>query len=192
MAQSQQARVSFSKSLPYLSPGQIKEISGAAAAYISTQRNRYWASGTKLPGDQIPEFSAYFRGDLLKSVRSVVLGDERILNPPFYSALRAMGFTSLPDFSLMRAVTFKDTVVSNEACSPDVLFHELVHAEQYRQLGVKRFAELYVYGFLAGGSYAGIPLEVNAYELGGRFEDGPKEPFSVEAEVASWISRHPF
>lgn len=103
-----------------------------------------------------------------------------------------MGFTSLPDFSLMRAVTFKDTIVSNEKCTRGVLFHELVHAEQYRQLGVKRFAELYVYGFLAGGSYAGIPLEVNAYELAGRFEDRPEEPFSVEEEVASWISRRAF
>src|SRR2546429_7268300 len=43
------------------------------------------------------------------------------------------------------------------------LFHELVHAEQYRQLGVGRFAELYIRGFLSGGGYDGIPLEVNAY-----------------------------
>jgi hypothetical protein len=192
MAQLQQARLSFSKSLPYLSPGQIKEISEAAAVYISMQRNRYWANATKLPGKQITEFSEYFRGDLLKSVRLLFLADERILNPPFYSALRAMGFGSLPDFALMRAVTFKDMIVSSEACTPEVLFHELVHAEQYRQLGVKRFAELYVYGFLAGGSYAGIPLEVNAYELAGRFEDGREETFSVEAEVASWISHRAF
>jgi hypothetical protein len=44
-----------------------------------------------------------------------------------------------------------------------LLFHELVHVEQYRQLGIPRFAELYVRTFLSGGGYDGIPLEINAY-----------------------------
>jgi len=43
-----------------------------------------------------------------------------------------------------------------------LLFHELVHVEQHRQLGIPRFADLYVRGFLSGGSYEAIPLEVNA------------------------------
>jgi hypothetical protein len=42
--------------------------------------------------------------------------------------------------------------------------------EQYRQLGITRFSELSVRGFLNGGSYEAIPLDVNAYTLGGRFE----------------------
>lgn len=56
-------------------------------------------------------------------------------------------------------------------------------AEQYRQLGIPRFAELYVLGFLSGGEYDGIPLEVNAYDLGGRFERSPQTRFSVADEV---------
>jgi hypothetical protein len=61
---------------------------------------------------------------------------------------------------------------------------ELVHVEQYRQLGIPSFAELYVRGFLNGGGYDGIPLKVNAYELGDRFEGNPRTRFSVANEVS--------
>src|ERR1039457_2000817 len=44
-----------------------------------------------------------------------------------------------------------------------LLFHELVHVEQYRQLRIPRCSELYVDGFLTGVGYDGIPLEVHAY-----------------------------
>jgi len=192
MAQSQQVRSSFSRPLPYLSPGQIKEISEAGAAYIDGQRSRFGGRGTKLPREQISELCAFFRADLLYSIRLFVLEDERVPNPPFYPMMRAMGFANLPDFALMAAVTFKDVIVSNEPCSAGVLFHELVHAEQYRQLGVARFAELYVRGFLSGGGHDGIPLEVNAYSLGARFEDRREAHSSIEAEVSSWIRRRAF
>ena len=33
--------------------------------------------------------------------------------------------------------------------------------------------------FLSGGSYEGIPLEQNAYELDGRFAEAPASAFSV-------------
>jgi hypothetical protein len=68
--------------------------------------------------------------------------------PPFYVPLRRMGFTNLPSFSTMAAVTFCDVVVSHQPL--------LVHVEQW-QLGLLRFAELYVWGFLDG-----IPLGINA------------------------------
>ncbi len=68
------------------------------------------------------------------------------------------------------------------------LFHELAHVEQYRQLGFPRFSELYVRGFLIGGSYEAIPLEVNAYALEDRFRSDPRQGFSVQTEVARWIT----
>jgi hypothetical protein len=40
----------------------------------------------------------------------------------------------------------------------------------------------------SGGSYEAIPLEVNAYTLGGRFESDPRRMFSVEDEVGRWAS----
>jgi len=33
----------------------------------------------------------------------------------------------------------------------------------------------------------GIPLEINAYGLGGRFERSPQTRFSVADEVGAWI-----
>jgi hypothetical protein len=117
-----------------------------------------------------------------------VLEGERVANPDFYPMLRAMGFENLPDQSAMAAITFHDVVVSHEPFSPGLLFHELVHVEQYGQLGVPRFAEFYVRGFLNGGSYKGIPLEVNAYTLEDHFRTDPSRGFSVQKEVAKWLA----
>jgi hypothetical protein len=75
------------------------------------------------------------------------------------------------------------------ALTPPLVFHEFVHVEQYRQLGVDRFAELYVKGFLERGCYEAIPLEVSAYGLEGSFRKVPNRGFSVEQEVAEWLHR---
>ena len=80
----------------------------------------------------------------------------------------------------MAAITFCDVVVSHEPFSDGLLFHELVHVEQYRQLGVQRFSEFYVRGFLNGGSYEAIPVEVNAYALEDRFRSDSRRGFSVQ------------
>jgi hypothetical protein len=128
----------------------------------------------------------FFDQEVLDSVRVLVLHGERVSNPEFYPMLRSLGFKNLPDQSAMRAITFGDVVVSHESFSNGLLFHEMVHVEQYRQLGIPRFSELYVRGFLNGGSYEAIPLEVNAYTLGGRFEANPGQRFSVEDEVRKW------
>ena len=61
----------------------------------------------------------------------------------------------------MAAVTFCDVVVSHQPFTYGLLFHELVHVEQYRQLGIPRFAELYVRGFLSGGWYDGLRFWTN-------------------------------
>jgi hypothetical protein len=102
--------------------------------------------------------------------------------------LKGLGFKNLPDQSRMGAITFRDVVVSHEPFYDGLLFHELVHVEQYRQLGIPRFSELYVRGFLTGGSYEAIPLEVNAYTLDGRFQRSPHREFSVQAEVEKWLA----
>ena len=100
-----------------------------------------------------------------------------------------MGFeaASLPDFEHMAAITFVDTVVSQEPFTGRLLSHELVHVVQYERLGLPEFAGKYVRGFLSGGSYEAIPLEMNAYELDARFAAAPARPFSVGLEVEAWI-----
>src|SRR4051812_15589457 len=104
-----------------------------------------------------------------------------------------MARVCLPDFSAdMAAVTFQDMIISYEPFTNQLLFHELVHAVQYQKLGVDEFAERYVNGFLQGGGYDGIPLEINAYQLDDRFAKNPGREFSVEMEVQKWVDTGKF
>jgi hypothetical protein len=122
--------------------------------------------------------TGYFRTELLDSARLLVLAGERVANPDFYPTLSGMGFTDLPDQSRMGAITFSDTAVAHMPFNNDLLLHELVHVEQYHQLGVITFSDLYVRGFLNGGGYEGIPLERNAYLFGARYAQNPAGSFS--------------
>ncbi len=136
--------------------------------------------------------SGFFPRELLDLARIVVLDGIRLKNPPFHGLLKTLGFSNLLDLSQISAITFDYVIVSHQTFTNDLLFHELVHVEQYRQLGIRRFSELYVRGFLAGGGYDGISLESNAHELGSRFEADDQDRFSVAEVVAQWIQRDKF
>jgi hypothetical protein len=172
---------------PQLTADQIAEVSSLVAVYINAQREKALPLAVPLSPEQRASMDGFFLQQLLDTTRLKVLTESRVENPPFYVPLRRMGFTNLPSFSTMAAVTFCDVVVSHQPFSDGLLFHELVHVEQYRQLGIQRFAELYVRGFLSGGGYDGIPLEINAYDLGGRFERSPLARFSVADEVVACV-----
>ena len=92
----------------------------------------------------------------------------------------------------MAGTTFQDVVVHVEPLTMPLLFHELVHAVQYKHLGLNGFAKCYVCGFLTGGAYEEIPLEKEAYGLQARFSQNPSMPFSVEGDVKEWIRRNQF
>ena len=173
-------------SVPQLAPEQIAQVSVLVSQYITVQRVKYAPRAIPLSDQQRVPLEPFFAREVLNSVRVLVLRGERVSNPEFYPMLRGLGFKNLPDQSAMGAITFCDVVVSHEPFSDGLLFHELVHVEQYRQLGIPLFSELYVRGFLNGGSYESIPLEVNAYTLGGRFESAPRQQFSVQDEVSRW------
>jgi hypothetical protein len=173
-------------SVPRLTAKQIDSVSRLVSDYITLQREKYRSRTTALSEAQKAALAGFFSAAVLESVRVAVLRKERIGNPEFYPVLTKMGFLNLPDQSTMAAITFCDVVVSHEPFSDGLLFHELVHVEQYRQLGIARFSELYVRGFLSGGSYEAIPLEVNAYTLEGRFQSNCDRAFSVEDEVGEW------
>ena len=174
--------------MPNLSAEMVEQVSREVATYIGAQRGRFFSRGVAMPAEAKMALRGFFRAEVVESTRFLVLDGERIENPGFYGMLRGLGLTNLPEFRSMAAVTFQDVVVGHETFSDGLRFHELVHVEQYRQLGVQRFAELYVRGFLNGGGYDGIPLEINAYALGGRFEREAGRVFSVEEEVAGWVT----
>jgi hypothetical protein len=171
---------------PKLSPDQIAEVSNLVAGYILAQREKYAPRAVPLSAPHRAPLKPFFSEEVFNSTRVLVLEGERVPNPEFYPMLRNLGFSNLPDQSTMGAITFSDVVVSHVPFSNGLLFHELVHVEQYRQLGIPRFSELYVRGFLNGGSYEAIPLEVNAYTLGGSFEQNPARQFLVADEVTKW------
>jgi len=177
---------------PHLTPEQIAQVSGLVAQYITTQREKYTPRAIPLSAQQKAKMAGFFLPQLLDDARLLVLSGERVVNPDFYPMLRNLGFRNLPDQSTMGAITFSHTVVSHGPFTDGLLFHELVHVEQYRQLGIPRFSELYVRGFLTEGGYEGIPLERNAYLLGGRYEEDPARHFSVADEVVEWIAKGRF
>jgi hypothetical protein len=176
-------------SLPKLNDQQIAWVVRQVAGYIEQQRQIYRSAAVPLDAKQKSAMHRFFPASTLDSTRVAVLSGQRVSNPPFYVEVIRMGFEagSLPDFALMHAITFVDTLIFHVALTDRLLFHELVHVVQYQKLGVSEFATKYVMGFLRSGSYKAIPLEMNAYELDARFAAAPMETFSVEAEVEVWI-----
>jgi hypothetical protein len=174
--------------MPILQPEQLAAISELVAQYITTQRNRYVTMTVPLSIQQRAAMAGFFSSQLLDDASLVVLNEERVANPDFYPTLREFGFNNLPDQSSMAAITFFDTVVSHEPFTNGLLFHELVHVEQCRQLGVARFAALYVHGFLEGDGYFEIPLEQSTYTLSRLYEENLARNFVVADEVTRWIA----
>jgi hypothetical protein len=173
---------------PALSPQQITAFTSEVAEYIRSQRAQYYNRAAPLAFSEV--WSRFFPAVDLERIRVLQPGQERVSNPPFYGDLEKLGFTGLPDFTTMAAITFDDVVVFHEPLTPQLIFHELVHVVQYRLLGIAEFARLYVRGYLHGG-YEGTPLETCAYELDGRFIMG-SVGFDVEAEVRAWIEQGRF
>jgi len=172
--------------IPHLDSAQIAYFTRLVSQYVASQRAAYIGMGVPMDQAQQGLLAPFFRANLAGEVRVVL--QEHVVNPPFYPQLRRFGLVNLPDFSAMAAITFVDVVVSRVPLTTPLLFHELVHVVQYAELGVEAFPERYVQGFLRGGSYERIPLEMNAYELGRRFEADPRRSFSAEAEVIEWIN----
>jgi hypothetical protein len=179
---------------PKLGLEEVEWIVQQVAAYIDGQRQTYRGKAVALGQNHRTVMQLFFPASTLDSARVVVLAGQRVSNPTFYGELLKMGFEagSLPDFADMAAITYVDTVASHEPFTDRLLFHELVHVVQYEKLGLAEFAAKYVRGFLSGGSYEAIPLEMNAYELDARFAVTPTKPFSVADEVQKWIDQARF
>ena len=89
----------------------------------------------------------------------------------------------------MAALTLVDTVLLVEKAARSdldpLVFHELVHVVQYDLLGLDKFVELFINGWVNQGfNYAAIPLEMDAYELQNRYEGDPGLTFDVQEEVS--------
>jgi hypothetical protein len=170
-----------------LPPAILTQVTTAVEDYILANRKKNFSKPSPLEPAQRALLAPFFPSEILDNTRFCFIGGVKIEDPSFYGMARMLGFKDLPDFAQMAAITFVDVVVSHEEFTDSLLFHELVHAVQYSQLGIKEFASRYVQGFVTGGSYEEIPLEKNAYQLEARFCRDKSTSFSVADEVNAWI-----
>jgi hypothetical protein len=173
--------------LPPLPRAFIEKISQEVEAFILRQRELHLPSGRSLTAAEAATFNPFYGSTLLDGVRFAP-DDGQLSDPNFYAHLRKFGIKTPPSLRDMAAITFVDVIVHRAPLDEMLIFHELVHAEQYRQLGVADFARRYVRGFLKSGLYVDIPLEKQAYELDARFASGPKKAFSVADIVRASIA----
>lgn len=169
---------------PKLTEAQIRGVAKWVAAYIADQQEGFQSNAQTIPAEFRKALQPFFPSDVLSDVR-VARG--RSSEPAFYPQLRSLGIRNAPAFSEMAGITFRNVIVHVDSLSRTLLFHELVHAVQYKHLGLQGFAQRYVRGFLSGGSYEEIPLEKQAYELEAKFATNPDRIFSVEEDVLTRI-----
>ena len=155
------------------------------ARYVEAQRDRLSLTATPLSQLSKLRLRQHFSDADLERVRVALADPLPIPDPPFYPLFRRLRL-DIPEPSLVEAITFDHVIAARESMRLPLLFHEMVHVVQYRLLGVKAFARLYVKGFFAAGGYHAIPLERCALEMEQRYLTA-KEPFDVEGEITKWI-----
>ncbi|MCU1219571.1 MAG: hypothetical protein JWN42_768 [Candidatus Angelobacter sp.] len=169
--------------LKNLPPAMVSQLVSMVEDYITSGQKKYAPQALPLTDAQRSAMQPFFPSAVLDSVRLIVLRGTRVSNPSMYPMAKMMGIRNLPDFSEMAAITFVDVVVSHQEFTDALLFHELVHVVQYAQMGLKKFAERFVNGFITAGSFEGIPLEKMAQALEARFSQDTRQAFSVDDEV---------
>jgi hypothetical protein len=137
------------------------------ARYISWQRDRLGPRAGALSGEARDRLRDYFSDQVLDSTR-LALNEWLLVSPS------------------VAAITFDNVIAAKRYPFIELLFHELVHVVQFRQLGVREFSRRYVAGYASCRSYRRIPLEVCAFSLEDRFLRGDR--FDVEREVANWLA----
>jgi hypothetical protein len=158
--------------------------------WIRQMRDRHVESARPLDLSERAALKDYCDAEILRSVRVKEVSE--IEKPPFYDALRSqLAFVGMRfdfDFTAVDGLTFDNCIlIRARPLAPDLLFHELVHVEQYRQLGIPRFAAAYIRGFAENGfRYQEIPQEKIAFSLTERF--ALNETFSLREEVVSWLA----
>lgn len=167
---------------------QIAQAIEWLSSCLRNGRERYLPHARPLSTQQIATFSLYFPETLLKRIRIAELNGARVPVPEFVAKAQAMGFTNLPDVPHMESLTFIDLVVFNERLTERALFHSLVHSVQIQAVGLERYAELWVRGFVKTRAHFTVPLEVHAFSLASRFARPVPEKFSVEDEVLRWAA----
>jgi hypothetical protein len=173
--------------VPQPSAEQVSQAIEWLSAYLREQREQYSPQAIPLSNLCKARMWPHFSAALLDRIRIIELRGALIRVPEFFAKVRALGFAP-PEITHMDSLTFLDVIAFNQRLSERALVHALVHAVQIDLLGLQRYAELWVYGFLKTRTHFTVPLEVHAFSLSSRFLRPTMEKFSVEDEVLRWIS----
>ena len=168
------------------SPEQIVQAVEWLCTYLQQERDYYAPVAVPLNADCRIRMREYFAPSLLERIRVIELQGARVRIPDFFATVRALGFEP-PEITHMDSVTFLDVVAFNQTLSERALFHALVHAVQLDILGLQRYAELWVQGFLKTRIHFTVPLEVHAFTLTSKFLQPTTDSFSVEDHVVRWF-----
>lgn len=159
--------------------------------WVHRGRARHRESAAPISPGALRALAPFFPPETLAAARVAVV--PRVPLSRILRLARRLGVSAV-DADRLLGITYVDTIVvprhrsdphEVDGVSLSTLFHELVHIEQARQLGVRGFVERYIRGWLENGrTYAAIPLEQDAYALERRFRVRPGESFDVAAEIA--------
>lgn len=170
--------------MPVLQP-LVAPVSRITHNWIAAQRLKYLPNARPLAPAEYSSLASHFSAQCLASARIACV--DEIPTPTFLRRIIDR-FAFLRDriqfdFSSASGMTLGECIlVVDPDPSVELLFHELVHVEQYRILGMKQFARAYVQGVVdANFIYEQIPLEATAFALTARFYDG--ESFAVHEEL---------
>lgn len=170
-----------------LSESQMGEAVSLLSTYLREQGEYYMRLALPLTNLQKAAMWPYFSAVVLDRVRVVELKGQRIQNPSFYEKARSLGFQNLPEWTHMDSITLGDVILFNEKLTERALFHGLVHVIQFELLGIERYSELFIRGFLSSKHHFSVPLEAHAFSLESKFGANPADRFSVEDRVRLWI-----
>ena len=166
----------------------VAQFKKEAVLWIRAERERYRPLALALSEPERRMLAAYFSDETLDRARVLVV--DGFENPEFFALFEKHGEPYPVDLTRASGLALVDTILLARTASQNarrgrVLFHELVHLEQYEVLGLEAYMESYVDSWAENGrDYRAIPHEAQAFELASRFGAGGA-PFSVEAEVRS-------
>lgn len=174
---------------PVFNEQQILAAVDCVSGYLREQREHHLPAARTLSDLHKSLLQPFFSPALLADARIVEMKGRRVAKPSFYQQARELGIVNLPDLTHMASLTFEDVVVFNDGVTERSLFHALVHAVQFRILGMRHYVDRFVRAFLRTQSHFNVPLEAHAFTLECKFAGDPTRHFSVEEQVRLWTSQ---
>jgi hypothetical protein len=141
--------------------------------WIEDLVERHAAAAAPVAARRVPRLGEYFSADLLAATR--VVSVNRVPFPPLSTAY---GLPELAELESMpfSAITWADMMfVHTSVMSEATYFHEMVHAVQWRVLGVDDYVMTCGVGLVELG-YAQSPFEAFTYDMQHQFERGVALP----------------